>query len=247
MWPYNIPERFQKLSAGSLKTIALVTMLIDHAAVALLLRPVLLPNAPLMRGTSLWNLYMLYRVMRSIGRVAFPIFCFFIAEGFFYTKNRLYYAGRLVALAFASEVPFNLALEGGGPFDRSGTNTIVTLLCGLLAIWAFDTFRDKWYFQLPLVGACFAAAFFLKSDYGWRGVLVIFLFYLLRDWRIPQLVAGFVAVCFIGGEFPFALLSFPLLLLYNGKRGRMPKHVFYAFYPVHLMLLWDLSRLFFPK
>lgn len=246
MWPYNIPERFQRLSAGSLKSIALVTMFIDHAAVALLLYPVLLPSAPLYKGTQAYNLYILYRVMRSIGRIAFPIFCFFIAEGFFHTRSRLFYAGRLLFLAIISEIPFNLALEQGGRhFNPESRNTIFTLLFGLLACWAFDYFRDKWYFQLPLTAVCFAAAHFLKSDYGFKGALVIFIFYLLHDWRIPQLIAGFIALCTIGGEFPFVLIALPLLALYNGERGRMPKALFYAFYPVHLTLLRCLQQILF--
>lgn len=245
MWPYNIPEPFRKLSAGTLKSIALVTMLIDHAAIALLMNPVLLPAAPIYRGTRLYDLYLLYRVMRSIGRIAFPIFCFFIAEGFFHTRSRFFYAARLLLLAIISEIPFNLALENGGIFDTTSRNTIFTLLFGLLSCWAFDYFRDKWYIQLPLTAGCFAAAYFLKTDYGWRGALVIFLFYLLHDWRIPQLIAGFIAISFIGGELPFALISLPLLMLYNGKRGRMPGVVFYAFYPVHLIVLRSIARIAF--
>lgn len=245
MWPYNFPERFQKLSAGTLKSIALVTMLIDHAAIALLLNPVLLPAAPLHRGTQLYDLYLLYKVMRSIGRIAFPIFCFFIVEGFFHTRSRLFYAARLLLLAIISEIPFNLALENGEVFNMANRNTIFTLFFGLLACWAFDYFRDRWYVQLPLVAACFAAAFFLHTDYDWQGALVIFLFYLLHDWRVPQLIAGFIALSFIGGELPFVLLAFPLLMLYNGNRGRMPKAVFYAFYPVHLMILLLIARFAF--
>ena len=242
MWPYNIPERFQKLSSGSLKMIAIVTMFIDHAAVALLLFPVLLPNAPIRRGTEMYDLLQIYRAMRFIGRVAFPIFCFFLAEGFFYTRNRLKYAARLLVFAFVAEIPFDLALEGGKLFSWDSQNTLFTLLFGFLAIWAFDYFSDKWYLQLPLVLACFAAARFCHTDYGWRGVLVIFVFYLLHNWRIPQLIAGFVALSFISGEFPGILLALPLLILYNGKRGRMPKYLFYAFYPGHLLLLYFLSR-----
>lgn len=243
MWPYNIPPRFQKLSAGSLKSIALVTMFIDHAALALLLNTLLLPAAPIYRGTPAHTVLLVYRALRSIGRIAFPIFCFFIAEGFFHTRSRLFYAARLLLLALISEIPFDLALMNNGKaFDMSCQNTIFTLLFGLLSCWAFDYFRDKWYFQLPLVAACFAAAHFLKTDYDWLGALTIFIFYLLHDWRIPQLIAGFITLSIIGGEFPFVLLASLFLILYNGKRGRMPKTVFYAFYPVHLTVLWCLAQ-----
>ncbi len=244
MWPYNVPLRFQKLSSGTIKTIALITMLIDHAAVALLLNPILLPAVPIYRGTPEADLLTLYKVMRFIGRVAFPIFCFFLVEGFYHTRNKIRYALRLLVFAYISEAPFDLAFNNGVIPDWSNQNTLFTLFFGLLAIWSYDYFRDKWYLQLPLVVGYCAAAHFCNTDYGWMGVVVIFLFYLLYNWRIPQLLTGFIALSFIVGEFPGVLLALPLLLIYNGQRGRMPKYLFYAFYPAHLLLLWGIVQIY---
>ena len=88
MFRYNLPEKFRVLDGSALKIIACVTMLIDHAAVCLIFNSILMPNAPIIQGTELFNLYIFYKVLRAIGRTAFPIYCFLLIEGFFHTKSR---------------------------------------------------------------------------------------------------------------------------------------------------------------
>ena len=96
--------RWKGLSGSTLKLIAIVSMLIDHVAAAVIVRV-------LYAGHWTEQLYQIYRVMRSVGRIAFPIFCFFLVEGFEHTRDRKKYALRLFLFALISEIPFDLAFS----------------------------------------------------------------------------------------------------------------------------------------
>ena len=101
------------LSGSTLKLIAIVTMLIDHVGAALVYRMML---AYIDRGgaenTSVYGrMLIIYWVMRMIGRIAFPIFCFLMVEGFQKTHNKWKYAMRLGGFALLSEIPFDLAFN----------------------------------------------------------------------------------------------------------------------------------------
>jgi len=236
----QFPKKMRLLSAGSLKTIAVVSMLIDHFAYAILYYAVLLPNAPIQRGTDLYTVYLVYRVMRGIGRTAFPIYCFMLVEGFFYTRSRLKYARNLAVFGLISEIPFDFAFEQTF-LEFSYQNVYFTLLIGLLVIWAWDAAGYKrWYLQILALGGGMGLAYLLNTDYDYRGVLLIFVFYILRQFRVPQTIGGAVAMYW---EMPAVIPAFLLLPFYSGERGRQPKYFFYAFYPCHLMILGGIEYL----
>lgn len=223
----NAPHPF---SGAVLKNVAIVTMAIDHTA-AILLR-----NHP---GK-------LYDVMRGIGRIAFPIFCFLLVEGFLHTRSRKKYALRLLVFALISEVPFDLALFGS-PLDIGHQNVFFTLLLGLLMMWGWDVLNEsikkgaeRTMFQLLCVVLFCLAAWMLHTDYDYRGILLIFVFFLLRYQRRNQVILGALATVW---EWPWVLLAFPFIALYNGKRGHQIRWFFYVFYPSHLLLLFALSRI----
>ncbi len=228
-------KKFGGLSGSVLKVIAITVMVIDHTSVVFV-------------GQDL-------NIWRTIGRLGFPIFAFFIAEGAGRTKNIYKYMLRLAAFALVSEIPFDLAFNGTW-FYPEYQNVFFTLLMGLMAIWAFmmlDKVKLGWL--SPLTTAVLAAgAYFLNTDYDATGVAAIFLFYIVM--RLPKLprAIGIVAVCFgltllIYNGIPaynsaeeFAVFASIPLLLYNGKKGfKMNKYFFYAFYPGHILLLWLIS------
>lgn len=232
--------RFQILSGSTLKLLAIIIMLIDHIGVAIVYRGYLLTHAPIVKDTSAYQVYLLYQVLRFIGRSAFPIFCFLLVEGFLHTSNRQKYALRLLLFAFLSELPFDLALNDS-VWDISSQNVYFTLFIGLCVIWIMDYLRDK-ALLLPFVMLLgMGLAYLLKTDYSYWGVLLIGTLYIFRNQRGLQTLAGCVCLFW---EAP-ACLAFIPLNMYNGKRGIPLKYFFYLFYPVHLLLLAGIRWLCF--
>lgn len=218
----------------SLKAIACLTMFLDHI------------GAVFMPG------YYTYYILRILGRIAFPIYCFLLSEGVHYTQNAGKYALRLGVGAVVSEVPFDLAFYGG--LTLAHQNVMLTLLLGFAALEAWKH-RPDWL-RLPIVTAFAIAAEWLHTDYGAWGVVLIVAFGVLREqprWKlVPTLAVILLAmdsarVSFLGG-IPieiFGLLALIPIFLYSGEKrgqGRGVKFLFYCFYPAHLLLLWALEQ-----
>lgn len=224
----------KNISGSTLKMIAVITMLIDHVGAVILARVLQIE----------WSeeLYQVYYLLRTIGRIAFPIYCFLLVEGFLHTRNRGKYALRLLLFALISEVPFDLAL-GSEVFVVDYQNVFFTLFIGLLVMWGCYCLEERWRDKqvLYLIGqivvtvAGMTAAEFLRTDYGATGILCIMVLYLFRNNRVRQCVAGCAA--FVWWEAP-AVIAFLPILGYNGKRGWNIKYFFYLFYPVHLLILY---------
>ena len=200
--------------------------------------------------------YSIYEYMRLIGRMSFPIYCFLLVEGFLHTSNIRKYATRLLGFAFLSEIPFDLALTGQ-VVDKSYSNVFFTLFIALLTIWAIsyiEKFAEFWKEKkwdsfmgllivamsgLIVVTACGGFAdIVLKTDYGFAGVLAIVAMYLLRNTKELGFAAGILALTILSSDTEIlALCMLYPLMNYNGTRGKSMKYVFYAFYPVHLLIL----------
>ncbi len=255
-----------------LKLIALITMLIDHIAAVVIWR-VYVASFRITGSMQLsdfigdkiivWvaehqNLvYTVYENMRLIGRMAFPIYCFLLVEGFLHTSNVKKYGFRLFVFAFISEIPFDWALTGQ-IWDISYSNVFFTLVIALAAMWAFsyiEKFAEFWkekqwdaFFGTLVVtmagilvmAVCGGfAELVLKTDYGFAGIFAIVAMYLLRNTRTIGFVAGvFILTIFSSSTEIFALCMLYPFISYDGTRGKaLNKYVFYAFYPVHLLIL----------
>lgn len=227
------------LSGSTLKLIALITMLIDHIGATILARELIAVQ---------WTqtLYWVYRAMRMVGRIAFPIYCFLLVEGFLHTRDRKKYALRLLLFALISEVPFDLAFSGK-LLEFGYQNVFFTLFIGLITMMAVQTVeeRENWNPWMRCVGllvtgaAGMLLAYFMQTDYDAIGVLCILALYLFRQTRGMQILAGCIA--FGSFELP-ALVAFIPIAFYNGKRGADFKYLFYIFYPLHLFVLYFICR-----
>lgn len=213
----NFLEKFQILTGFHLKILAMITMLIDHIGA------VLFPQ---------------YVVLRIIGRLAFPIYCFLLVEGAIYTKNIEKYSARLLLFALISEIPFDLAFYGR-PVSWLHQNVFFTLFLGLLGIVIIQKWNKVWF----LCVLTMLVAEFVRTDYGAMGVLFILLFYFIYDKKIYKMFAfgAVTAVSYAGTVQMYSLFSIVPMLLYNGKRGKNIKYFFYVFYPLHLLVLYLLS------
>ncbi len=226
------------LSGSALKWIAIVSMALDHVGACIL--EVYLMNtqgvAPLAEYfTGQWNtLRSIDRVLRYIGRPAFPIFCFLLVEGYVHTRDVKKYALRLGVFALISDIPFDLALRGT-PLYPGYQNVFFTLFIGLLVIWCLDAHQEKpWIGAVAMAVGALLAEYVLNTDYGAFGVLLIAVLYLTRERRALQCVVGAI----LSAWETTAPLAFVLIWFYNGERGRQPKWFFYWFYPVHLLLYY---------
>ena len=230
-------------SGTALKTIACITMLVDHVGASCIEAGILTPGldaGTLSQDTlSAYPLYRLDLVLRLIGRLAFPIFCFLLVEGFVHTHDVKKYIGRLLLFGLVSEVPFDLAFFRT-PFAPGYQNVYWTLALGVLAMAGLNHFEKPdgstgWQ-GLLCAGGCVLLGFLANTDYNGIGVLIICALYLTRADRKRQCIVGAVLFAF---EYT-APLAFVLLWLYNGQRGncsRAMQKVFYWFYPVHIALL----------
>ena len=226
----TLNRKSRGLSQEGVKVIACLTMLLDHI------------GAVFMPG------YYTYYILRIIGRIAFPIYCFQLAEGVHYTRNPGKYALRLALWAVASEIPFDLAFYGGLTIEHQSVMLTLLLGFGALMVWK----KLPIWAGVTLTALLALAAEWLNSDYGAWGVVLIVAFGVLREkprWQLVLvltlilLAMDSIGVPFLWG-IPielFALLAMIPIYLYSGQKrgkGRGSKFLFYSFYPVHLALLW---------
>ncbi len=228
------PEKYRRLSGSFLKTLALITMFIDHTAGAFFRNDktclFILMNK---RVTP-------YILMKTIGRIAFPIFVFLLTEGFVHTRDRKKYGIRLFLFALISEIPWNL--EHSGKLFYSSQNVFFTLFLGYLGLVLIERIetmqgRQRNYSVVALL-CLLIISYVWEADYGCTGFGFILLMYLLRKFPLYRAVIG---SCFLSSQWKAGLAFIPIAL-YNGKRGfirgRFLQICFYAFYPLHMLLLY---------
>lgn len=324
----DVTVKRKGIYGSTLKLIAIFTMLIDHTAATILDKLLAkkmqgLDTNDLQAVLDFYNenkvLYTTDMVMRLIGRIAFPIFCFLLVEGFIHTRNKKKYMLRLALFALISEIPFDLAFYNK-VLEFTHQNVFFTLLIAFSVMMGFQFISEKasdkkWLPLLAVTGAIltgcavtyyiygtlqsvnvattqltgkeagdmntsviiFAACFLiavtlviyyirikrtslqtasvrfadlavliigmavaqvLNTDYSAFGVLTIAVMYGLRRNRIKSMLGGCITLT-IMSMFEFtAFFALIPIYLYNGKRGLKLKFVFYAFYPVHILLLY---------
>ncbi len=322
--------RKRGIPGSTLKLIAIFVMLIDHIGATIL------EQMLISRGYFLYNtvastdmanvrLYMIYSIMRMIGRLGFPLFCFLLVEGFVHTRNKGKYVIRLAMFALISEIPFDLAFHGKA-FYFGYQNVFFTLLIGFLVMWGFQIIAEhlkekRWLPVISVIGAIGAgwiafqviqssvyilngivigfrgtglppiftsmgnealvgvivivAAIFLLlylifksegerigiflvdcavlavgmvlanllvTDYSAFGVLTIAVMYALRKQPLSAGLGGYITLNIMSLSELTAVFALIPIGLYNGERGLRLKYVFYAFYPVHLFILYLICK-----
>jgi len=220
------------LSGSALKILAVFCMLTDHVACYLLADQAIL-NDPLFRvgETSVTILYLL----RTVGRLAFPLYCFLLTEGFVYTSNRKKYGISLAVFALLSELPWNFVHSGVWLYETQ--NVFFTLLLGYLALCLIEVPKKQIVWEVLGFLLIFSVSYVLEADYGYLGVAVIIAMYLLRKHALPRAA---VCTCLRPATWRAGLAFIPIAF-YNGERGcirgKVGKYFFYAFYPLHLLML----------
>lgn len=232
------------MSSFFLKIIAIIAMTADHIGATFF---------------PLGDTYFPYNIiLRTVGRLTMPIMCFFISEGYRKTHNRSKYALRLLVFSLISEIPYRLLF--GNEF-----NVMFTLFIGFCGLWISDILNEKFktdnFHPLVYIGALLTATL-LQTDWNYIGILFIIAFYhsygsyakrILYPFSVYLFVlaSAYSEAIFITGFHGFyinfiqfaGVLSIPILLTYNGKRGPKLKYLFYIYYPLHMIILWGIKTL----
>lgn len=250
-WPFAPKEVRLNTDTNLLKLVAMATMLIDHTGKMFFAQ---------------------YNIMRIIGRLAFPIYAYCIAVGCVYTHNRLKYLSRIVLLGLISQPFYAVALAhttqrmyavsfAENPLRAmlnfyveswAKPSILLTLAMGILVIWSI---REK---QLVLTAALALLIWKIQGslDYGWRGVVLMVLFYLFctRWWiSLPVVLTYMIwwgmrssSYELFGIRFGiqmFAIFALPLIYIPTYSKLKINKWIFYLFYPAHLIFIMLVQRL----
>ncbi|NCU32187.1 MAG: hypothetical protein EOM23_04485 [Candidatus Moranbacteria bacterium] len=198
-----------------LRIIALITMAVDHIGL------IFFPE---------------YFIFRIIGRLAFPLFAFGVAQGYFYTKNLSKYLQRILLLALISQPIFYLLI------NQENLNICFTLTLGLSVIYLYDKGKNWWVKVFGIISVLILGQW-LNVEYGAYGILLILCFYIFRN-NILLILVGSLLI------FSQALLNYsqilnlfaiiPLFLVYYAKdeRIKINRWIQYLFYPVHLLIIY---------
>lgn len=226
--------RGKGLTGNQLKIIALITMTLDHVGVQLF------PEC---------------QILRIIGRIAFPIFAYMIAEGCKYTKNRKRYYVWMSGSAALCQAVYYVTEQS------LYQCVLVTFSLSILLIYGVDFAKKYRTRNSVLVLVTVAAGVIYLTvclplqlshtdywvDYGIGGVCLPVMIYLCDSkWKKLTAMTGGLAVIawMLGGVQWYSLLAIPLLEMYNGKRGYTKlKYLFYVYYPLHLAVIYGVSQL----
>ena len=237
-------DKFKILTNNALKIIACVSMIFDHIGV-------------IMFPTAIW--------LRAIGRLAYPLFAFCIAEGCFYTKDKIKHLIIIAMLGVAIQLFEYVFLE---MIDLSIFIVFSISIILIYLLYDIDkAIRNKKKITSIISISIFIAlvvglnmltyyTLIFEANFGYYGIMVPVILYAIKkylnkhSWWIYidciALAFLFVARTFITNNVVvlFSFLVIPLLLMYNEKRGKWKiKYFFYLFYPLHLAVIYLINLL----
>ena len=240
-------QKLKLLNGNTLKIIAAVAMLIDHIG---------------------YYLFPQVDALRIIGRIAFPIFAFLIAEGARYTRNRIKYIGIMAGIGTILEVILYL-IKG----NLKNMNILLTFTLSLAVIYAFELFKislfnkksdiiSRGLYLVCFIGVSFLVMFVTRAvngisfDYGFFGCLVPIFAAApslnrtdapdclkkldIFPVRLLCMCIPLTLLCISSGGWRqwLCFIAIIPLALYSEQRGKYNlKYFFYAFYPLHILLL----------
>ena len=234
--------KFGFLSSNILKIVACISMLLDHI------------------GFIFFPQYIIFRIL---GRIAFPIFSFMIAEGCFYTKNKL--KRLLVMSSFALIMQIGLYMFTG----MTDFNIFIHFSLSIIVIYLIDYIEEKiknkqliFAIITTLVTILLLAYLYwfsenynyLYSNYGIFAIIMPVVLYVIKKY-LPNInhivcvpvICIFMYLMLLKIKFPYQLygmMSCLFIILYNGKKGKLNlKYLFYIFYPLHFIILYGIQML----
>ncbi len=242
--------RLPSITADGLKIFACITMLIQSIGIAVIEKGIInldsYTQAELSQAMADYKNLMAAAgtgsVMQLIGGLSVPIFAYLLVEGFRHTSDFRKYLLSMFVFALASEIPYDLA-NSQKIVDWSSQNALVTMCICLLMVYFLDLFKEKKGIAIVLLrGTIVLCAVVwvtvLMAAYGLCMVLLTAVFYLLYSRNVLKTVLGMaISLLYVTGPLAFYGIWF-----YNEQRkDRLPKYVYYVFYPAHLLVLGVIS------
>lgn len=225
---------FKGLNNNQLKIIAMISMALDHIGV-------IFPNAI---------------ILRCLGRLAFPIYAYMIAEGCRYTKNRKKYFGMIAVMAVVFQIVYFFFM------NSIYQSILVNFSLSIATIFAIDSFfKNKKALNRVIMILIVCVAVFIEVgfpiifeeqgfyiDYNVWGFLLPILVYFAPSKLLRVCTTGvlLIVMTIVSGKDIqwFSLFTVPLLMLYNETRGsKKLKYLFYIFYPLHLVIIYGILML----
>lgn len=230
------PRRTVELTANALKLIAILAMTIDHLGWLLL---------PLESVSG--------ELAHTLGRLTAPIMCYLAAEGVYHTRDPKRYILRLFLFAAISHVPYVLFFDTQWYY----TSILWGMAWGVFALWLCEDPAAPLWLKIGTV--LLACVMSVNGDWNYIAVLWIVLLGLSRgNFPLQTIVLIGVGTLYVlpglltqGSQYIYRAgiaLTLPLLVRYNGQRGKksaLTKWGFYWYYPLHLLVLAVMRQLLF--
>ncbi len=213
------------LSATALKLIALIAMIFDHAGDAFF-------------PEQTW--------MRAIGRMAFPIFAFCVSQGCIHTHDRVSYLKRLLLFGAVSEIPFDL-MTSGKLLEFHHQNVMFSFAWALTGVICLDYLRKRvkgnvfYLLEMAVICGFVLGSILLHLDHSVGSVALVMTWFILKDKAplVADIAAAAVQLLLNSvGVYLWGILGFIPIFLYDGKRGKGLKWLFYIFYPAHMLAIY---------
>ena len=239
------------ITADGLKMFACIVMLIQTVGIAVIEKGLIhldqytqeSLNQAMSQDSRLMTLAGVGSIMQLIGGMAIPVFAFLLVEGFRNTSDYKKYLLTMIITALVSEIPYDLAICGK-VWDLSSQNAMITMCICLIMLKCMELFSNSSGFAgsmvriLIMIAAIVWVSIF-RAEYGLCMVLLVTVFYVFDTKNVLKTVLG----CIISLMYVTGPIAFYGIWCYNGERkDRINKYVYYAFYPLHLLVLGVIAK-----
>ncbi len=247
------PWRTPNVTADGLKIFATIIMLIQNIGIIVIEKGIIRLDGytqsqlseAMAKDPKLMTLAGVGSVMQLIGGLAVPIFAFLLVEGFLKTSSYGRYLISMVVFAVISEIPYDIATSHK-IVDQSSQNALVTMCMCLLMLYFLRMFEEKkgimyTIARLIIILCAIVWVTLFKAQFGLCMVLLTAIFYLFYSKNALKTFLGMLAsLLYVTGP-----LSFYGIWCYTEERKDiLPKYVYYVFYPLHLLVLWAIVKIF---
>ncbi len=239
------------ITADGLKMFACIVMLIQTVGIAVIEKGLIhldqytqeSLNQAMSQDSRLMTLAGIGSIMQLIGGMAIPVFAFLLVEGFRNTSDYKKYLLTMIITALVSEISYDLAICGK-VWDLSSQNAMITMCICLIMLKCMELFSNSSGFAgsmvriLIMIAAIVWVSIF-RAEYGLCMVLLVTVFYVFDTKNVLKTVLG----CIISLMYVTGPIAFYGIWCYNGERkDRINKYVYYAFYPLHLLVLGVIAK-----